>query len=282
MKKIIRKISIMVAASILCIGSVLPVSAARESKKAVVSIELAGERNVASDSSPIEAGWAGAAIQIGDKDIIVTGVGRMYFTGANITHSFLITNDDGSIVNANPIAVQAYEDSVDGTFEYAYFDEADYITLHAGNTYYLCSDFYGPTDKFYDASAVTTEAEIRFIGKVALNSEGGWDFSEADGIDQLPVDLLYYVEGDVETPAETETPADKKTPDDTTASDNTSSIKDPVNEDKNDSMKEAEENHSSMDPWVIVLAVAVAVVIVVAIVVIVLKKKNKKDSEQEE
>lgn len=207
MKKLTKAAVLMLILALLCSSTMLP-SFAQETKNAVVSIELAGERNVEGDPSPKDVGWAGTAVTIGDRDIVVIAVGRMFFTGANISHSFLVVNaEDGSLVNTSSIAVQGYDDSVDGTFEYYYFEAYEYLTLLAGHTYYFCSDFYGPLDRHYDSCKVTSSPDLSFTGTVDLKlDDGSWIFTEAPGINNLPVDFIYYVaaEGEETEPAPTE------------------------------------------------------------------------------
>ena len=182
MKYFVKTITLILTIVVVLSATLLSTSAAKPGKSGIVDIQLKGEKNIEGDTSPIEAGWAGAAIKIGSKDITVTGVGRMFFSTANISHAFLITDSEGALMLSG-VTVQGYEDSVDGNFEYAYLEKSEYITLKAGNTYYLCSDFYGSMDKFYEASVATTTGDFEFIGKVNLKTDGSWAYTEAKGID---------------------------------------------------------------------------------------------------
>ncbi len=220
MKHFIRIMTLVLAAVFVFSSTALSASAAKPGKSGIESIELKGEKNVTGDPSPVEVGWAGAAIKVGDKDITVTGVGRMFFTGANISHAFLITDSEGALMLSG-VTVQGYEDSTDGTFEYAYLEKSEYVTLKAGETYYLCSDFYGPTDKFYEASEVKTTGAFNFVGKVSLNADGSWAYTEAAGIDYFPVDILYMIDGEETTPSDGNSSEQEK-PDNTDPSGNTS------------------------------------------------------------
>lgn len=256
MKKVLALLFVVM---LLCAYVAIP-SAAVESKTAVATIELQGERNIEGDPAPKELGWGGAAVTIGDKNIVLTAVGRMFFTGANISHAFLIVNEDGSLVREAPITVQGYDDSVDGTFEYYYFEKSEYLVLEAGKTYFFCSDFYGPFDRFYDSSTVTTNGDLEFIGKVDLNlADGSWIFTEMPGVDYLPIDFMYYVEGEEEqTPTEkpadpTEKPADPK----------------PTEPGASDPAEPAPFNLG------LIIGIVAAVVVVVVVVVIVVSKKKK-------
>ncbi len=286
MKKLIQGLSVLTLALVLCVGMVLPASAASKGKSAIESIEIAGERNVPGDPAPMEQGWAGAAIRVGEKDITVTAVGRMYFKGANISHAFLIVNEDGSLVRDTPITVQGYEDSKDGTFEYYYFEKSEYITLSAGKTYYLCSDFYGPQDKFYDSSTVTTRPEVSFIGKVSLNGDGSWAYTDASGIDNLPVDIMYYVEGEEEPetdPGKTQTPESPDEGDKPADSQNTKpDIPKNNNEDKDNASDQAESASSQIQPWIIVVIVVLAVVVAAVVVIILVRKRGSKEKNNKE
>ncbi len=253
--------ALLLVVMLLCAYVAIP-SAAVESKTAVATIELQGERNIEGDPAPKDMGWGGAAVTIGDKNIVLTAVGRMFFTGANISHAFLIVNEDGSLLREAPITVQGYDDSVDGTFEYYYFEKFEYLVLEAGKTYYFCSDFYGPMDRFYDSSTVTTNGDVEFIGKVDLNlADGSWIFTEMPGVDYLPIDFMYYIEGEAEEeptkPADKEDPtepADKNEPTQPGASD------------------PAEPAPSSLG---LIIGIVAAVVVVVVVVVIVVSKKKK-------
>lgn len=262
MKRFIKIAALMLVMTMAFAVTMLSASAAKPGKSGIVNIELKGEKNVEGDTSPIEVGWAGAAIKIGSKDITVTGVGRMFFAAANINHAFLITDSEGALVLSG-VTVQGYEDSVDGNFEYAYLEKSEYVTLKAGNTYYLCSDFYGPMDKFYEASTVTTTGDFEFIGKVNLKSDGSWAYAEAKGIDYLPVDILYMIDGEAETTTST------------TISENNETDKTELS---STNKTETSENAGSQFP-IIPVAVGVAAVIVVAVAVVVLVSKKKKKTE---
>lgn len=265
--KMLKKISVLLMVlALLCSFLALPGSAAA-TKNAVLTIELEGERNVEGDPAPKEVGWAGTAVTIGDKDIVITAVGRMFFTGANITHSFLVVNaEDGSLVNQNTIVVQGYDDSVDGTFEYYYFEEYEYLTLSAGKTYYFCSDFYGPLDRHYDSCKVTSTEDISFVGTVDLNlADGSWIYTDAPGINNLPIDFMYYVVGEEAEPDPTDAPTEPK--------------EDPTDTEPNQSADptEPKENPTDAEPsnlglWI---GIGVAAVVIVAIIIVVLAKKKK-------
>lgn len=263
MKTLMKLSALALAVMLLCAFMVVPAAAA-ETKNAVVSIELAGERNVAGDPHPIEVGWGGAAITIGEKDIVVTAIGRMFFADGNISHGCLVTNEDGSLV-ASGFAIQGYDDSVDGTFEYYYFEKSEYITLEAGKTYYICTDFYGPLDKFYDSSTVTTTEDVSFVGKVDLNlADGSWIFTATTGIDYMPIDFKYYVAGE-EGSTETEPPA-------TEPSESKPAAPKPTTAPGGNNGNGAPA--PSMDLGLIIGIAAAVVVVVVVVVVIVAKKKK--------
>lgn len=262
MKRFKKTVVMMMAMTVAISAALLSVSAAKPGQSGIVSIELKGEKNVEGDTSPIEAGWAGAAIKVGSKDITVTAVGRMFFSAANISHAFLITDVDGALMLSG-VTVQGYEDSVDGNFEYAYLEKSEYVTLKAGNTYYLCSDFYGPMDKFYEASTVTTTGDFEFVGKVNLNPDGTWAYTEAEGIDYLPVDILYMVEGESESTTSI------------AASENSEMDQAALSSQNKDDMTEQDASQFPIVP----IAVGTAVVIIVVLVVIVLAFKKKGKTE---
>lgn len=263
--KMLKKIAVLLmVVAIVCTFVVMPGSAA-STKNAVLTIELEGERNVEGDPAPKEVGWAGTAVTIGDKDIVITAVGRMFFTGANISHAFLVVNaEDGSLVNENAISVQGYDDSVDGTFEYYYFEEYEYLTLSAGKTYYFCSDFYGPLDRHYDSCKVTSPEDISFVGTVDLNlADGSWIYTDAPGINNLPIDFMYYVVGEgEETPDPTDTPTEPDPKDEPTVPAK------PTEPAQNTNDAEL----SGLGLWI---GVGVAAVVVIAVVIVLVSKKKK-------
>ncbi len=267
-----KKIAAILLCLLLCACVIMPAAAAEESKSAVVSIELAGERNVEGDPAPILGGFCGAAITVGDKDIVVTALGRMYFTGANAYHSFLVVDATDNSLLGNPLTVQNYEDSVDGTFEYYYMEENEYVTLKAGQTYYLCSDFYGPTDRFYDSSTVVSTDDLSFVGYVELNTaDGSWFYYDAPGRNYLPVDIKYYVVG--EEPEVTEpTQSEPTEPADSEPEDSKPAESDPVESKPQDNTPTEEKSDSSL-LWIIIGAAAAVIIIV--IVIVALKKKKK-------
>ena len=259
----------------------LPVSAAEKGKSAVVSFELSGPRNCESDSSPIDVGWSGTAVQVGDKDIVVTAVGRLYCTGANITHAFLVCSSDGALVNnasgapAAGIVVQNYDDSEDGTFEYAYLDKGDYITLMAGGTYYFCSDHYGPTDKFYDSVKIQSTDDVNFIGSVRLNADNLWDFTPGENIDFFPIDFQYYVAGE-ELEEPTAAPTEKPTQVPETKSTEQpadAAIDEPTTAPADTETTDTASDTGSALPWIIGGCVAAA--LIVAIILVAANKKKK-------
>ncbi len=188
----LRKVSLLLLAVVLCVCFVLPAAAATEERTAVVSIELAGERNVPGDTAPIAGGWAGTAVTVGTKSITVTDIGRMWFTGSSTTHCYMVVNTDGSLhmdylrVDSDPAAL------VDG--EYAWTHLATPLVLEAGKTYYFVSDFWGAEDKFYDSSIVTPSEDVSFIGTVALNAANAWDLTEAANVNMFPLNFKYTVE----------------------------------------------------------------------------------------
>ncbi|MBE6974210.1 MAG: hypothetical protein E7436_01795 [Ruminococcaceae bacterium] len=265
--KMLKKISVLLlAAALLCSFLALP-GAAAATKNAVLTMELEGERNVEGDPAPKEVGWAGTAVTIGDKDIVITAVGRMFFTGANITHSFLVVNaEDGSLVNTNAIAVQNYDDSVDGTFEYYYFEEYEYLTLYAGKTYYFCSDFYGPLDRHYDSCKVTSPDDISFVGTVDLNlADGSWIYTDAPGINNLPIDFMYYVVGEEDTePDPTAAPTEPK-----------EDPKDDPDEKPADPTQPTQNSDAAPANMGLWIGIGVAAVVVIAVVIAVVLKKKK-------
>lgn len=256
-----------------------PAYAANE-KNAVSSIELVGERNTEADPAPVEMGWAGTAITVGDKDIVITALGRMFFSDANVFHCVLVVNsEDGSLLNENTITVQGYDDSVDGTFEYYYLEEYEYITLSAGKTYYICSDFYGPLDHFYDSCTVTSTDDIRFVGTVELNlDDGSWIYTDAPGIDCLPVDFIYYVAGEEEAAEPTEAEGPKIGDAESEEADIAAAPEEAKNEPAliapaPEASVEAEAEQSS---GMTVTWIAIAAAVVIAAVVVLIVKKRKK------
>ena len=263
MKYFVKTIPLILTIVVVLSATLLSTSAAKPGKSGIVDIQLKGEKNIEGDTSPIEAGWAGAAIKIGSKDITVTGVGRMFFSTANISHAFLITDSEGALMLSG-VTVQGYEDSVDGNFEYAYLEKSEYITLKAGNTYYLCSDFYGSMDKFYEASVATTTGDFEFIGKVNLKTDGSWAYTEAKGIDYLPVDILYMVDGETEITTSTAIPENKETDEAELSSTNKTNTS---------------ENAGSQFPVVPIAVGAAAVIVAVVVVVVILVSKKKKKTE---
>ena len=260
-----KRIAVLFLAMLLW-GCLVVSAYAAEIQNAVVSLELEGERNVETDEAPILGGFCGTAITVGDKDIVVTALGRMYFTGANAYHSFLVVDAADNSLLGHPLTVQNYEDSADSTFEYYYMEEYEYVTLKAGQTYYFCSDFYGPTDRFYDSCTVVSADDVSFVGYVELNvADGSWIYYDAPGINYLPIDFQYYVVGE-----DTDVPDDGETqPEGTEHQDPKPAETKPADSHQEDPSA-APESNSLL--WII--GGAAAVLIAVGIVIFVLKKKK--------
>lgn len=240
---------------------------------AVISYTLNGERNVAGDASPSEIGWSGTAVTIGDKDIIVTAVGRMFFTDAHPVHAFLIVDAADSSLVLSGVAVQGYDDSVDATFEYLYLEKNNYVTLLAGKTYYFCSDHIGAADKYYDSVEVVPADDISFTGTVTLNlADNSWVYTESSNINCFPIDFMYYIEGEEASPtdgasefleSEEKSEVESAVPTEAEVSDVSS-----------ESLVSDDDPEPFKSTWLIIVIAGVVVAAVVVIVVVSIKRRK--------
>ena len=187
--------ALMLAAAILfTLVPFAPANAVTEEKTFTTSVSLGGEGNVAGSSVSMPNGWAGMKITVGAADIKVTALGRWYTPESNGTHNFLIANTDGSLVcdYGNAVAVAA-EGATEG---FVYGALTTPVTLLAGTSYYIVSDYWGETDKFY-SSAVSTHTDVATIDGIVV---GTYNFYEAADIGWGPLDFKYEVEKPLVTP----------------------------------------------------------------------------------
>lgn len=68
------------------------------------------------------------------------------------------------------------------------------IVLKANTTYYIVSDYWGETDKFYSASQQVTTDVATLDGIVILNASNEYDFYEATGTGWGPLTFRYAME----------------------------------------------------------------------------------------
>ena len=61
MKYFVKTITLILTIVVVLSATLLSTSAAKPGKSGIVDIQLKGEKNIEGDTSPIEAGWAGAA-----------------------------------------------------------------------------------------------------------------------------------------------------------------------------------------------------------------------------
>ena len=185
--KIVPVLMVLVMLSMLVIT--LQVKASVAVKSLITDITLAGEANVPGSATSMPAGWAGMKVTIGEKDLVVTHLGRIYAQGSNATHNFFIANLDGSIVKDG---IQSVADADTPIDQFLYAEIPGKVTLQANTSYYIMSDYWGANDKFYASStAVTTEA-ASIDGIVILGS--AYDFYASAGIGWGPLDLKYEEE----------------------------------------------------------------------------------------
>lgn len=149
----------------------------------VVSVTPTEPGNVPGSKVTMPSGWAGTRITVGDNDLYVTGIGRVYTSDSNATHNALISTTDwvalaSAVINAGT----GDEDS------FVYGDLTKGVLLKANTSYYVMSDYYGESDKFYTNGVATTTGDASIDG-VVVNWEG--DFTEAQGVSWGPLDIQY-------------------------------------------------------------------------------------------
>lgn len=186
-KKIISFLMAVMMLSMMFIS--MQVSASVVVKSLTTDITLAGEANVPDSTISMPGGWAGMRITVGEKDLVVTHLGRIYAQGSNATHNFFIANLDGSIVKDGIQSVANADTLID---QFLYAEIPGKVTLQANTSYYIMSDYWGITDKFYAGSAAVTTDAASIDGIVILGA--AYDFHAAAGIGWGPLDLKYEEE----------------------------------------------------------------------------------------
>ena len=167
----------------------MQVNASVVTKSLTTDITLAGEANVPDSTISMPGGWAGMRITVGKKNLVVTHLGRIYAQGSNATHNFFIANLDGSIVKDGIQSVANADTLID---QFLYAEIPGKVTLQANTSYYIMSDYWGITDKFYAGSAAVTTDEASIDGIVIFGA--AFDFHAAAGIGWGPLDLKYEEE----------------------------------------------------------------------------------------
>lgn len=163
------------------------------------SVALDGIGNDGISNIVMPGGFAGMKVTIGSTDILVTSVGRWNAPGSAINHGMLIANMDGSLV-LNYTTVTATNADINN-FAYAALSEP--VTLIAGHSYYIVSDFQGASDVFYASSVQTCTTDATLDGIVILGQN--WDFYAAPNIGWGPVDFKYKTETAVSESSSSET-----------------------------------------------------------------------------
>ena len=177
--------------------SVTDSSAANQAVKETVvdftkSVTVGGEGNVAGSNVKMPAGWAGMRITIGDKDVKVTALGRWHTPESAAEHNFLIATVDGELVLDYGKAIAKAKTGTKDGFVYGNIEGG--IVLKANTTYYIVSDYWGETDKFYSASQQVTTDVATLDGIVILNASNEYDFYEATGTGWGPLTFRYAME----------------------------------------------------------------------------------------
>lgn len=160
-------------------------------KPLVESITPDTPGNVEGSEIKMPAGWAGMKITVGDEDLLVTQLGRWYTPNSNATHNFLIANMDGSLVLDYGVAVANAPAGAEEGFVYATIEGG--VVLKANTSYYIVSDYWGETDKFY-AGGVANTSDAATIDGIVILGDAGYQFHEAAGIGWGPLDIVYAEE----------------------------------------------------------------------------------------
>lgn len=151
MKKIL---SLMVAA-LLLIGCLCIFASAAETQELVTVVGAHEIRN----NFP---GWVGGIVQIGEKDLSVTSLGRMIFKGNSGTHEIklvdFLTNED----IPGGIATVDTSEGTEGQFLYA--ELAEPVTLLAGRKYYILSNEVSGGDMWAEFTTYGCSEDAAFCG----------------------------------------------------------------------------------------------------------------------
>lgn len=147
-------LSLMVAA-LLLIGCLCIFASAAETQELVTLVGAHEIRN----NFP---GWVGGIVQIGEKDLSVTSLGRMIFKGNSGTHEIklvdFLTNEDVP----GGIATVDTSKGTEGQFLYAQLAEP--ITLMAGRKYYILSNEVSGGDMWAEFTTYGCSEDAAFCG----------------------------------------------------------------------------------------------------------------------
>ena len=184
-------------------------------KTLTTAVELKGEANVEGGTNFKNAGWAGMKLTVGDKDIVVTEVGRYCTSRSNATHNLMILNADYSVLR-NGMTITRQEETEDG-FVYAKLEGEQRVTLQKNSIYYIVADFWGDRDMFYDASVQTTTDDAAIDGIVILeyrSATNNWEWCDyaARNISWGPMDIKYEVEETIKEPVDPVEPVNPNNP----------------------------------------------------------------------
>jgi len=147
-------LTLMVAAVLLigCLGIFVSASEKQE------LVTLMGDHEIRNNFP----GWVGGIVQIGEKDLSVTSLGRMIFKGNTGTHEIKLvdfqTNEDV------PGALATVDTSKGTEGQFLYAELAEPVTLAAGRKYYILSNEVSGGDMWAEFTLYQTTEDAAFCG----------------------------------------------------------------------------------------------------------------------
>lgn len=188
-------LSILVLAALL-VGCLSGLVSAAETKELVTVMGAHELRN----NFP---GWVGGIVQIGEKDLSVTSLGRMIFKGNSAAHEIKLVDFLTETDVPGAIATVDTTQGTEGQFLYA--DLAEPVTLLAGQKYYILSNEVVDGDMWAEFTNYGTTEDAAFCGTAFFLNN---NYNPGDQAGGSFVGLSFeYIKLDTATPPpETEPP----------------------------------------------------------------------------
>ena len=168
-------------------------------KELITDVNLLEAANVEGANLIYPAGWVGMKITVGDKDIVLTDVGRYCTPESSKNCNFIILDEEQLVVRDGISAV--VPDNAGSGFVYAQLTEDQKVTLQKNTTYYIVTDIKGANDKFYSYTQCTATGDASVDGFMILEyqqdiNDWRWKYYESAANSWGPVNIKYEVKTD--------------------------------------------------------------------------------------
>ncbi len=148
-------------------------------------------------------GYVGGIVQVGDKDISVTSLGRMIYKGNSAAHEIKLVNflTDEDV----PGGIVTVDTSKGTEGEFLYVNLAEPVTLLAGQKYYILSNEVSEGDMWAEFTNYGTSDGAAFCG-TAFYLNGGYNPGEQEGGSFVGLSFEYIKLDTATEPPPTEPP----------------------------------------------------------------------------